>query len=206
MVKSLYDICIQCLVDHSQFITDLEGVAYNPYVSDLMNSLFSSRGKRLRSNILDVIGASQGEGLRKDKKYGTIELTKHAFAFNQTNALHYIANWFPRFVCRLNLSNTDIGDKDILLIGGLINLSVLDLSWTCVGDQGVGHLCRMTDESRLDGNPRIKFLEMLSLTGNQAVSDASLLNLQNIKSLIGLDLSFTDVTDVATVVLSRIGY
>ncbi|KAI9031751.1 hypothetical protein CLU79DRAFT_729954 [Phycomyces nitens] len=206
MVKSLYDICIQYLVDNSEFITDLEGVPYNPYISDLMNSLFSSRGKRLTSNILNVIGTSQGEGLRKDKKYGTIELTKHAFAFNQTNALHYIANWLPRFVCRLNLSHTNINDNDILLISGLTNLSVLDLSYTYVGDQGVGHLCRMADESRSGGCVRISFLEMLSLAGNDGVSDACLLNLPNIKSLTALDLSYTQVTNVATVVLSRTGY
>ncbi|KAI7862293.1 hypothetical protein BDF14DRAFT_1857750 [Spinellus fusiger] len=205
MVSSLYTLCIMYLTQHSHSIVDLEGIAYEPYIADLLKRIFS-KGEYIHPSILTLIGETHGEDLRKDSHYGTIELITASFVHEQRNVLRYIATLFPSFVCRLNLSGTNVNDHDMTLLNGFTNLVVLDLGNTLVGDEGVAHLCRMAVKGGNVDPRRIEHLEILSLACNTTVTDKTLLYLHHLKRLKGIDLSFTSVTDVSLTYLSRFDF
>ncbi|CAO3623892.1 unnamed protein product [Cunninghamella echinulata] len=98
-------------------------------------------------------------------------------------------------------------DADLIHIKILTNLVVLDLTNTNISDTGMSHLASFTQPNETS-RIALPYLEILSIAYCRQITDRSLRYIPKMKrSLIGIDLSTTNVTQVvANSFLSKHGY
>jgi Leucine-rich repeat (LRR) protein len=93
---------------------------------------------------------------------------------------------------QLVLTETQITDECMSLIGRLCKLSMLDLSNTCISDNGAFQLATLVK------------LEALGIYGTQ-ITDATVEIIAKLPKLKMLNISFTAITDAGLFKLARLG-
>ncbi|KAI8876806.1 hypothetical protein K501DRAFT_141834, partial [Backusella circina FSU 941] len=200
---SLYDICFNYLKEHTEDITDLTGIPFDPVVKDLVSSLFLSEKSKLNNSILAVVGKSHGAYLRKLKAGWTaIDLVKGTSEGSELPTLVYLSKNFPKYVTRLCLSYSDIQDDDILLLNGFTYLISLNMDCSPnITDSSITYLTRMNE------NNNLPFLESIFMANNKQITDRSLRYIARMKTVCFVNLSNTGVTtEIAMMYLSKQGF
>ena len=186
-MQTLYAICLETIADLAHEITEWTNIPFDPFVLDILHAM-GERPGRIKPAILESIGDAHGHLLPNHE--GAISL-----AGRPEPAMLTTVHLIPRFITHLNLSDMHgLGDNSIHHLKECIHLKVLDIAHVDLTDMGVAHIWRMTD--LMAEHLGLKRLQVLGLAGN-ALSDRCLKHLVKIPTLIGLDLSHTNVTDVA---------
>jgi hypothetical protein len=199
---SLYDICFNYLKEHTEDITDLIGIPFDPVVKDLVSSLFVSETPKLNSSILSVVGKCHGAYLRKLKpEWTTVDLFKGTLEGSELPTLVYLSKSFPKYVTRLCVSYSDIQDDDILLLNSFTHLTSLNMDYS----PNITDTC-ITYVARMNENNNLPFLESIFLANNKQITDRSLRYIARMKTLCFVNLSNTGVTpEIAMRYLSKQG-
>ncbi|KAI7859338.1 hypothetical protein BDC45DRAFT_497387 [Circinella umbellata] len=183
-MKSLYSICLEIISDHADCISDWIDIPLDPFILDILQTIHRKES-RIKPSIYEGIGVAHGSHL--PNYLGTVSLVGR-----DATALRTATQLIPRFITHLNMSNMDgINDQTIILVKPCIHLKVLDISHVNVTDLGVSHLVRMATTPGL-----LNQLQVLGLSANK-LSDKCLKYLIKVPTLIGVDLSYTNVTHVA---------
>lgn len=203
---SLYEICLEILADSATYVTDFNHVPFHPYIEGLLQAIYNKPHDRLRFDVLEKIGRAHGTKLRESNSpFCTVDLCKKVGLSSPLRAFENVSRSFPHFVCKLNLAHcSDINDSSILYLKEFINLQVLDLTGTNISDAAVASISRMAGiEQKHYG---LRNIQVVSFAANNSITDRSLKHIVRIKSLLGVDLSLTGVTDVAIRFLNRYAY
>ncbi|KAI7885282.1 hypothetical protein K492DRAFT_172202 [Lichtheimia hyalospora FSU 10163] len=207
-MHSLYHICILRLAKLADQDLDLSSIPFDPFLDDLLRAVFQTRNIGLIQGALESIGQSHGKHLgdKTHRHLASVCLDPGYRWYNQATLLKTIETRFPHGICNLNLSHSNtITDDHMFSLKQCTNLQVLDLSYTAITDAGIATLARITklNESHLG----LKCLKLLGVAGNR-LSDRVLKHLAGIRSLQGMDLSYTTAinADIATSYLARSGY
>ncbi|KAI8364696.1 uncharacterized protein BYT42DRAFT_590087 [Radiomyces spectabilis] len=197
---TLYTICLAIATSDE----DVRGqdslfrLSFDPFVLDLINRTCSR--KIWNKNLLKAIGNSHGDHLRYHMLEWSVLDIRPDRPFYKSN-LSQIQS-LSSFITHLNLRSSRVQDDQLHHLSTLINLVGLTLDQTGVTDVGVAHLRRMTYE----GQQTLQHLELLNLAGNSGISDVSLVYIKGFPSLLAVDLSCTDVTETARIVLEGCGF
>ncbi|KAG2224468.1 hypothetical protein INT45_010534 [Circinella minor] len=183
-MKSLYSICLEIISDHADCISDWIDIPLDPFILDILQTIHRKES-RIKPSIYERIGVAHGSHL--PNHLGTVSLVGR-----DTTALRTATQLIPRFITHLNMSNMDgIDDQTIILVKPCIHLKVLDVSHVNITDLGVSHLVRMATTPGL-----LNQLQVLGLSANK-LSDKCLKYLIKVPTLTGVDLSYTNVTQIA---------
>ena len=90
----------------------------------------------------------------------------------------------------LDLRGTMADDNHALIIGRLIALEVLDLSYTRITDTGIGHLLRQSGSANLHG---LKQLQSFNLEST-LITKVSIIKLNRLPRLVYMNLTRTKIT------------
>ncbi|KAI8390280.1 hypothetical protein BD560DRAFT_380514 [Blakeslea trispora] len=203
MVSSLYSICLNYLKDHTEAISSLENIPFEPVVYSVLEHVFN-RSLPLNINILSVCSSTFPHELRRlNTPWTRLVLSRAAMGLSALPSLRMISEKFPCFITCLQLGRSGLGDDDLYLLRTMTNLQVLDLGQNPnITDRGVSYLVNMATLASPYG---MHHLEEVHLTDLPDLTDKCLKYIIKL-NVSYLNLSRTGITEeVAVHFLTRRG-